>query len=421
MADDKTLTCPLHEVDTFDPEFLQNPYPFYKRMRQEAPIYRDPKTGIVAISKDTHIREVNRHPKVFTNDFNSMLEAGSTTGITDEERAIQDQGWERVDTMLTADPPVHTRYRKLGMKAFTYKRVLGMDAGLKERANALIDEFISDKKCEFRASFANLLPMYVIMDMLGAPREDFDKFKRWSEAFVVQLDGVSDDATRIKAAEQVLEFQKYFAKKSDEKRKNPTEDVISDLVQADLSEEGDPRKLDTAELLSFFAQIMVAGNESTANQLTDALYQLITHPKQMQDLIDDPSLIENFVEESLRMLSPTNNMWRVPKSDYILDGFEIKAGEPVLLRYGSANRDADKYEDGENFDIHRSNAKEHLAFGYGIHTCIGAQLARRELKIAFEILLSRLKNIRLSLQQSELNYSPNILLRGPTELHIEFD
>lgn len=415
------LTCPIEHVNTFDPEFLQDPYPFYERMRREAPVYRDPNSGIVSISTDEYIREANLQPKIFSNDFSSLLRSGSANTTSDEELEIMSEGVPVVDTMLTADPPTHTRYRKLAMKAFTYKRVLGMEDYIIRTSERLLDSFIDAGECDFKSAFSNMLPMYVIVDSLGAPRKDFDKFKRWSDAMVGQLGGMATPEERIHNARAIIEFQKYFIEKIEQKREAPTEDVISDLVHADLSEEGDNRKMEHSELLSIIQQILVAGNESTANSIAAGLYYILTHPDQHQAILVDPSLIPNFCEETLRFLSPSNNMWRAVKEDVTIGGVDIKAGEAVLLRYGSGNRDAARYENGEHFNIKRQNAKEHLAFGHGIHTCIGAQLARMEMKTAYKVIFERLKNIRLSDKQKGLRYTPNILLRGPTELYIEFD
>ena len=323
--------------------------------------------------------------------------------------------------MLTADPPEHTRYRKLCMKAFSYKRVLQMSEYVEKLINELIDDLPQSGKLEFKSGFANKLPMYVIADALGVPRENIEQFEEWSNAFIVQLSGIAEKPERLWAAQKVVEFQKYFVNVIEEKRANPTEDVISDLVHADLSEEGDNRKMVYEELLSILQQLLVAGNETTAHTLTAGLYFLLTNPEEMEKLQNDPNLIDNFVEETLRFLSPTNNMWRVATEDTELNGVEIKKDELLLIRFGSSNRDESKFSDPDKFDISRENAASHMAFGAGIHTCIGAQLARKELQTAFPILLRRLKNIRLDMKQEELFYLPSVLLRGVLELHIEYE
>ena len=414
-------TCPLADIDAFDPELLQDPYPYFSRLRSEAPVFRDPRTGIVSVSTYALIMEVNRQPLFFSNDFSAQLRSGSTKGVDPDEAAIASQGWQVANTMLTADPPAHTRYRKLAMKAFTYKRVEGMGPYVAQVTNELLDDFAGDRRCEFKGQFANHLPMIVIADALGAPRADMDRFHRWSDAFIVQLGGVSDKLARLEAARRIVEFQHYFVEVIEEKRARPTDDVISDLVHADLAEEGDSRKMDYPELLSMLQQLLVAGNETTAHSLTAGLYYLISNPAQMAAVRADPELIPGLVEETLRYLSPSNNMWRVATQDAEIGGVVVKAGEKILVRYGSANRDAAHFADPDRFDVAREDARSHLAFGAGIHTCIGAQLARKEMVTAFPLILARLHDLRFAEGANAFRYSPNVLQRGVEELHLEFD
>jgi len=412
---------PLSSINPFAPDMLQNPYPYFKKLREEAPVYRDPNSNLVYVSTYDLIRHVNSQPKVFSNKFGEQLRSGSTSKTDQEEMEILGKGIMPKDTMLTADPPDHTRYRKLAMKAFTYKRVLQMGEYVAQVANDLIDQFIDDGRCEFKSQFANLVPMTVIADALGVPRSDMGRFRRWSDAFVVQLGGVSDHDTRLDAAHKIVEFQNYMIEKIEEKRSAPTDDIISDLVYADLSEEGDTRKMDYSELISIIQQLLVAGNETTAHSLTAGIFFLISNPAQMKEILGDYDLIPNFVEETLRYLTPTNNMWRVATQDTEIGGVPVNKNDLILLRYGSGNRDEAKFPAGETFDIHRGNAGDHLAFGAGIHTCIGAQLARKEMNTVFPIVLSRLKNIRFADGKNTFEYDPNILLRGVLQLHIEFD
>jgi cytochrome P450 len=413
--------CPLHEIDAFDPGLLQDPHPYYARLRAEAPVFRDPKTGIVSVSTYDLIMEVNRQPLVFSNDFADALRAGAAHAPDPEEVAILAKGVAVANTMLTADPPAHTRYRKLAAKAFTYKRVEGMGQYVASVAGELIDRFAAGGRCEFKSAFANHLPMTVIADALGVPRSDMETFHAWSDAFIVQLGGVSDKAARLDAARKIVEFQAYFVGKIEQKRAHPTDDVISDLVHADLAEEGDARKMNHGELISIVQQLLVAGNETTAHALTAGLSYLISHPDQLERVRSDPDLVAGLVEETLRFLSPTNNMWRVATRDAEIGGFSVRAGEMILVSYGSANRDAGQFSDPDRFDVARENARSHLAFGAGVHTCIGAPLARKEMNIAFPILLERLRNPRYQEGVNAFRYSPNILLRGVEALHIAFD
>ncbi len=414
-------TRPLGEINPFDPALLADPYAYYRRLRQEAPVFRDPHTGIVSVATYELVMEVNRQPLVFSNNFGEQLRSGAAGQTDPEEVAILSQGVLVANTMLTADPPAHTRYRKLSMKAFTHKRVEAMGAYVAKVANELIDGFAQAGACEFKSAFANHLPMIVIADALGVPRKHMDRFHRWSDAFVVQLGGVSDRDTRLEASRRIVESHKYFIEVIEEKRARPTEDVISDLVHATLAEEGDPRAMDYSELLSIIQQLLVAGNETTAHTLTAGLYYLISDPALMARVTADAELIPGFVEETLRLLSPTNNMWRVAARDAEIGGFPVRKGEMILVRYGSANRDEAQFPHPDAFDPARPEARAHLAFGAGIHTCIGAQLARKEMVTAFGVILERLKGLRFAPGRNAFRYSPNILLRGVLELNIEFD
>jgi cytochrome P450 len=409
--------CPLAEINAFDPGLLQDPYLYFSRLRQEAPVFRDPKTGIVSVSTYDLIREVNAQPRKFSNDFGAQLRSGAGP-MDPDELAIMSQGLQPANTLLTADPPVHTRFRKLVSKAFAMKRVEGLTDYIARVCAELLDEIAPLGACEFKTAFADRVPMTVIADQLGVPREHMATFKDWSDGFIVQLGGVSDKAARLDAARKIVAFQNYFLEKIEEKRARPTDDIISDLVHADLAEEGDPRKMSADELISIFQQLLVAGNETTAHALSAGLYYLIRHPEQQEALRADPGLAPGFVEETLRFLSPTNNMWRVAVEDAEVGGVPIRKGEMVLLRYGSGNRDAAHFPEPDRFDLRRENAREHLAFGAGIHTCIAAPLARKELTVAFPMILERLRDIRLV--DEDIRYAPNILLRGVLQLNVAY-
>jgi cytochrome P450 len=323
--------------------------------------------------------------------------------------------------MLTADPPAHQRYKRIAMKAFPHTRVAAMTPYIAETTERLIDGFIGSGKVEFKSGFADMLPSYVIADGLGVPRTEIPKFHEWLHAGISRLAGNANREERIAAARKEIELQQFFLAAIADRRETPRDDIVSDLVHASLNDEEGGRPLDDAELYAILQQIFNAGQETTAHTLTYAVYQLLKHPEQMQAVIADPDLASNLVEETLRFLTPTNNMWRVVKEDTELGGIELRAGEPMLLRYGAANRDPARFEDADSFDVHRPNAREHLAFGAGIHTCIGMALARKEMTVALPIILNRLKNLRFAEGINSFRYSPSPLLRGVTALYLEFD
>lgn len=413
----------LAEINPFDPDLLQTPYAYFDKLRKEAPVYRDPNSGLIYVATYDLVAEVNKDPNLFSNQFGIALRSGSAEDDMDPELlAVMAEGYPPVDTMLTADPPEHTMYRGLVAKAFSPKRVSEMSDEVTAMVHEIIDAFIADGHCEYKSQFGNELPMRVIALALGVPLSDYDKFRYWSDCFVVQLGGVSSPEEMVKAFKGIVEWQKYFAARVEEKAKNPTDDIISDLACVELElDDGSKRLLEMPETLSILQQLMVAGNETTSHTLTAGIYYLLSNPEQMEKVVNDYSLIPNMIEETLRFLTPTNNMWRVVTADTVLGGVELKKGEVMLIKYGCANRDEAMFECPNDFQSDRKNAKRHMAFGQGIHTCLGAQLARKEMSIAFPIVFDRLKNLRFAEGKNTFKYDPNILLRGVLEMHVEFD
>ena len=421
MSEGETMADarPLSELTVFDPEVLSCPYATYKRLRAEAPVLLDPATGIYQVSSYDLVCQVAMDNLTFTNAFGDALRGRD--GPSAEAEAIMQTGYPPMNTMLTADDPEHARYRKLVAKAFTPARVNKMGVHIQAVADDLIDGFIEAGEVELATAFAQKLPLRVIASELGVADGDLLKFKEWSQAFVIQLSQMAGPEGEAAAARKIVEFQHYFAAKLEERRATPVDDILSDLAQATLSEEGDPRALTTAEALSIIQQILVAGNETTAHSITEGLKLLIEHPDQMAAVLANPGLIPNLIDETLRVLTPTQNTWRVAARDVQLAGVAIPAGAFLLLRLGSANRDEARFGNGEAFDVQRGDARRHIAFGQGIHICLGAPLARRELSIAFETLLRRVKNCRFTPGKNAFVHPPSILLRGLQDLYLSFD
>ena len=417
----KPLDEDLEKINMFDPELMACPHAFFKKLRDEAPVYQDPNTGIFQVSKHELICKVARDAKLFSNQFGVIQRSGGGDYPQEAADIMANEGYPPVDTMLTADPPRHTSYRSLVDKAFTPKRVSDMGPAIEEKTNFIIDQFIEDGKCEVATQLAQPLPIRVIAEALGASTDDYEFFRISSQAFTDQLSGTSTPEEHIEIAKKLVKFQQYFAERLDEKAKNPTDDILSDLATLEFEDENDvTRKMETPEQLSIIQQLLVAGNATTAHSITEAIKLLIENPDQMELVVNDHSLIPNMIEESLRLLTPTNNMWRIATEDTELGGVAIPAGSALLLRYGSGNRDEDLFENPDKFDVTRKNARRHVAFGQGIHVCLGMNLSRKEMYTAFPIILDRLKNMRFA-EKNDFNYSPNVLLRGLDSLNIEFD
>ena len=413
------LSPPLSEIALFDAAILQCPHAAYRRLRAEAPVLRDAATGIFQVSSYDLVCRAALDNITFSNTFGDALRGRD--GPSPDARAIMAGGYEPMDTMLTADDPEHARYRKLVSKAFTPVRVGKMEAGMTAIVHELIDGFIGAGAVELASAFAQPLPMRVIAAELGVPAGDMAIFKRWSQAFVDQLSQMAGAEGELLAARDIVDFQHYFAARLDERRVAPRDDILSDLATVTLTEEGDPRALTTREALSIIQQLLVAGNETTAHTITEGMKLLIDYPDQMAAVLAEPDLIPGLVEEVLRLLTPTQNMWRVATRDCELGGVAIPAGSVLLLRYGSANRDEARFAEGETFDVRRANVRRHLAFGFGIHVCLGAAMARRELAIAFSALLTRAGRWRFTPGRNDFLHPANILLRGLTSLHLSFE
>jgi len=407
---------PLAEIHPFDPAVLEDPWDYNRRLREESPVYRDPHTGIFLVNTYDAVVEAVENWEVFSNRFAQALARG-VDSIPAQLQNEQDQGYPVVDTMLTADPPEQRRFRKLVNRAFIPRRVNGLEARVVELSNELIDGFAADGRVELQAQYAQLLPLIMIAEQLGVPREDLPRFRRWSNGFVAQLGQMADLEGQVEAAKLIVEFQHYFAAKVEERRKEPQEDILSDIATARVADE---RPLDMPESLSILQQLLVAGNETTANAIAEGMFLLATNPDQLALVEADPGLVPNLVDEILRLATPTTNMWRVATRDTELCGVEIPKDSFVLVRFASANRDASHFPDPDRFDVRRENAREQLAFGVGVHFCLGAPLARKEMDVAFRTLIGRLEGWRLAEDAPAPRHKPNILLRGLEALHLTF-
>lgn len=409
----KAAAKPRDQMTLVDMDVIECPYATYKKLREEAPVFKDPVAGFYILSRYEDVVKALKDTKTFSSSIAEVL-----VGEADRTRAEDFGGYPNVDTLITVDPPKHKYYRGPINKVFSAQRVDEMESYIAQIVNELIDGFIEDGQCEFVSQFTVPLPLIIIADQLGVPRDDMALFKEFSDALTTQISGIANRDQRIWAAKKSVEFQKYFAKVLDEKRANPTDDIISDLVRARM-DDGEP--MTTPELLSILNQLLAAGNETTTNSLSKGLLLLCQHPDQMQLVRDDPAMIEKLTEEVLRFDGPVQGLLRVTTCDTEIADTPIPKGAVVMLRYASANRDEHRYQNADKFDVTRGDKTGHLAFGLGTHFCLGAMLARKEMNVAFKIILERMKNIRLAAREETPVHEPNVILRGLKELHLAFD
>ncbi|MCZ6828637.1 MAG: cytochrome P450 [Gammaproteobacteria bacterium] len=247
--------------------------------------------------------------------------------------------------------------------------------------------------------------------------EEFDRAFQWTLDNVAVLSQVANTEELIAAQKGIAQQHDWFAAALNQRKDKPCGDLLSLLANAKYED----RDLTIEEQLSYCAQFLVAGNETTSATLAEGMRLLCLYPEQAEKIRADRSLIPNLVEETLRLATPTSNMWRVTKSDYELGGVNIPAGSTVLLKYFSSNHDAAMFADPMSFDVTRDNVRRHIAFGFGTHVCIGQHLSRLEMVIAWQVLFERLQNMQLAVPAEQLEYMPNVLLRGLEEIPIRFE
>jgi cytochrome P450 len=385
-------------VVRFDPysyEHHEDPYPTYRRLRDEAPAYLDPERGFWALSRHDDVRAAIDDWPTFSSSEGITLERGSG-------------GVEPM--LIEMDPPRHTELRALVSRAFTPKRVAELEDPTRALARELVDGFGSRDRVDVIGDFAAKLPMAVISVMLGVPREDQDRLREWSDAMLHREEGSSDltpegiaGATRLHG---------YFQDLIADRRTHPRDDLAGALVLA----QEDDRALSANEVLGFCFLLIIAGNETTTKLLGNAVYWLAAFPDERARVLTDPGLVPAAVEETLRFDTSTQALARVLTRDLELHGTTLPAGAKGLLLFGSANRDERRWDQPDAFVVDR-NPAGHLAFGHGIHHCLGAALARLESRVALDVLLPVLGEYEVDRAGAERVHSSNV--RGFSRLPVE--
>lgn len=383
----------------FSDETRRNPFPWYDQVRSVSPVFHEPGTGRFVLF-----------------DYDSVKHA-----LTDHESFSSvvtrpDSGPGR--WLIFSDPPRHTRLRALIGRAFTPRAVAGLEPRIGELADALLDRRLDAGEMDLVADLSLPLPLMVIAELLGAPADDWPRFRRWSDAVMGLIHTVSGSPEAAHAVSMYVaahgEMQAYLAPLIEGRRAQPRDDLLSRLVQAEV--DGD--RLGDEDVLGFFQLLLLAGHETTTNLIDNAILSLLEYPDQLALLRRVPELIPAGIEEVLRHRTPVQAAFRMTTRDVELRGQRIPAGRLVLAMIGSANRDPMRFSHPEQFDVRRS-PNPHIAFGHGIHFCVGAPLARLEGRIALSRLLARLDTIALA---SEEPWEPRqaFHVHGPSRLPIRF-
>ena len=418
----------LEGFQLLDPAVQQCPHLYYEKMREECPVYTTEVAGvpIVLVTRYEDVLEIIKDTDTFSSQTGGGAAMPVNAELADRIRKLykEEGGYNRVGTMLTIDPPEQTRYRKLVNKAFTARAVSSLEPVIREISAGLIDSFISKGKVEFVKEFAVPLPVRTIAKALNVPEDRLADFKRWSDDNIAAIGTALSDDQRLVHERGIIEFQHYFAEQFDKRRENPEDDILTNLLNARIDKDEDPdlpdEPLTMEEMLSIISQIIVAGNETTTKTLTEMMRLLGENPEQWEMLRDDPERAGKVVEETVRMTTPTQGFWRFAKNDVEVAGTKIPAGTRMVVMFASANRDESIFPDGDTFDPDRDDLFSHLAFGKGAHYCLGASLARLELRVALEELVKRIDSYELT-AANNFDYLPSFMLRGLKSLEIEIN
>ena len=412
---EKTSGCPFHK-EKLDSEYqpfvnpqLSDPYSFYDFARKEEPVFFSSVLNGYAVTRYSDIVAILKDPGKFCSKDN--LEP--IDEFTPETIAVLRKGFPFVSDLVNSDGERHKFLREPLLKVFAPARIKTLSDSIAAIANRLIDGFIDDGNVDIVTQFAYPLPLEVIFTLYGVPLEMMADFKRWGYDNTKLVSSNLDAASQLKAANSVVEMQYAIADLIEKKRTAPCEDLISDIIDSELT---------LNDMVIVLSGLIVAGHKTTSHLIGNALKVLLETPGYWQAICKNPSMIPGVLEEALRYEAPIPAMIRTNKQEVEIAGVKIPENSKLFLMYGSANRDRNQYKDAENFDIQRFQNKtsDHLAFGYGIHRCIGSNLALLEARIAFEILSSRLPNLRIPPNQ-QLNYIPTLMTRGFTNLIVEWN
>ncbi|MGB1734367.1 MAG: cytochrome P450 [Acidimicrobiales bacterium] len=418
----------LEGFNLFDPEVQQCPHAHYAEMRKESGVFETDVFGtpIYLVTRYEDVAACAMNPTTFSSRFDAgSMEGNSEYGRRAQELYDTEGGYERIGTMLTVDPPEHTRYRRLVSQAFTPKAIAQLEPTIRELTSELLDQLISSTSqgtpVDFVEAFAVPLPVAVIAKALNVPDDRLADFKRWSDASVAGIGTNISIEERLAADREIIQFQKYFAAQLESRRDSPEDDLLTALLNATIDKDADEgidsTPLEIAEMLSMIQQLLVSGNQTTTHLLGEMLLLLEEHPEEWKRLTNDPEYGGSVADEALRLAAPTQGMFRVATEETQIGSTTLPAGARVVLVYAAANRDPEVWNNPDEFQPAREAQAKHLSFGKGPHYCVGAGLARLEARIVAEELGKRLSAISVK-NRSELRYLPGFVLRGPERVEV---
>jgi len=419
----------LEAVDFFrDPDVAQDPYEYYEALRAHGPAVREPFHDVVMITGYEEAVAVYHDQAVWSSatavtgpfpGFPVPIEGDDITDLIEEHR----EELPFFDQLPCLDPPKHTDHRALLMRLITPKRLKENEEFMWRIADQTIDEFFGKRECEFVSEYAAPFTMLVVADLLGVPEDDRNRFR---ERLVRRRDrdqGLGSTEGHEMEHTPLQYLYDQFAVYIEDRRANPRDDVLTGLAQATFPDGSLP---EVGDAMRIAANLFAAGGETTARLLSASFQLLGDRPDVQQDLRADPDKIRNFVEEMLRVESPIKGDFRLSRVPTTVGGLDVPAGTTVMVLNGAANRDPRVFDSPSEFQLERTNARQHIAFGHGIHVCAGAPLARAEAVVTLHRFLDRTGDIRVSdthhgpPDARKYSYDPTFILRGIQELELEF-
>ena len=414
--------CPasLAEATIADTEVLECPYPTYDLLRESAPVFKDPVTGIYVVTRYADQRRIALDYDNFSNFRPSNDHANLTGNAKIAYQRFLQKGWVPGESLAARDDPEHKQMRSIFDHAFRPKRINDIDHEVEALAYELIEGFLDDGHCDYVAQYAVPLPLIVICRQMGADLDDVWQIKTWTDAWIKGLSlGLSEEEV-LHYTDMEIEAQHYFQPIFEKLRKHPDGSLLSDLVNSEVPGWG--RTLTDNELHAEMMQdTFVGGSETTTNAMSAGIMLLAKNKDVWRKLQKNPDrYLRTFCEEVVRLETPTQGMMRTARNDYELHGVTIPKGAQVDLRYASGNRDPAQFDEPDNINLERRNAASHLGFSTGTHYCLGAPLARRELYWGFKAFVDHIEDFDLTPGKNNLRHVPNYSLRILKELHIDF-
>jgi cytochrome P450 len=394
-----------------DPQIIAHPQEFYTAMRTQDPVYFDEKIGMYLVSRYSDIVEVLRDPITYSDKmgYAAMYASGH---FEEFKQILERDGGGFFSDAIKDDPPAHTRVRRLMEKAFTAHRVATLEPGITavivDLIEKLADQGAGGQVVDGVNAFAIPVTIRVICEQLGISHFNAEKIQRWSQAVTAQISKMQDREQMLANAREICDLQNFIIAEMKAREAEPREDMVSDIVHAKLEDGG---TLTFGEAVSLIRALIIAGNDTTATAIGNLLFILATQPnvlKTLQDSVDDDRLMNRFVEELLRFAPPVRGLAKMTSREVELGGKTLPKGAHLLVLYESGNDDETVFACPRQFDLNRGNIGKQVAFGVGVHRCIGASLARMEIKVAAREIVRRLDKLDLAVPVEEIRYLPTV-------------